>query len=331
MAGNERTRPARGWPGRLATDRRPPDTGSLSPVSNFLKIALYFVATLFLGALLAPPLYWAGQALGTAWSPLHKLAELEYRRYFDRAMFVTALALLWPAVRALRIGGWHELGLERDPHGWRHLAFGFVVAGGLLWLMGLSLWGSGLYATRPVPEGILKGLAGAVATAAVVACIEEGFFRGALQGLVGRTAPATVALVFVAALFAVLHFFKPPSGVSAPGEVTWLSGFAYLPKVFWQWGRPELLVGGLATLLAVGLVLGYARWRTRALWLPIGLHAGWVFGVKSFAAASRHVAGNNVWFGADLSQGVVPVTVVLLTGVLVAAWLRREKPGAASS
>ncbi len=300
-------------------------------MSNFLKIALYFVATLFLGALLAPPLYWAGQALGTAWSPLHKLAELEYRRYFDRAMFVTALALLWPAVRALRIGGWHELGLERDPHGWRHLAFGFVVAGGLLWLMGLSLWGSGLYATRPVPEGILKGLAGAVATAAVVACIEEGFFRGALQGLVGRTAPATVALVFVAALFAVLHFFKPPSGVSAPGEVTWLSGFAYLPKVFWQWGRPELLVGGLATLLAVGLVLGYARWRTRALWLPIGLHAGWVFGVKSFAAASRHVAGNNVWFGADLSQGVVPVTVVLLTGVLVAAWLRREKPGAASS
>ena len=77
-------------------------------VSNSLKIAVYFVCTLFLGALLAPPLFWAGHALGTTWGPLHKLAEFEFRRYFDRAMFVAALALLWPAVHALRVGGWQR-------------------------------------------------------------------------------------------------------------------------------------------------------------------------------------------------------------------------------
>ncbi len=297
----------------------------LSPVSNSHKIAVYFLGTLFLGALLAPPLFWTGHALGMAWSPLHKLAEFEFRRYFDRAMLVAALVLLWPAVRALRVGSWRDLGLERDPHRWQHLAFGFVVAGGGLWLMGLSMWWLGLYAPRPasaIPWGSLPGF---LVSAAAVACLEEGFFRGALQGLVGRTASVAGAVVFVASLFAVLHFLRPPEGVAAIGEVNWLSGFAYLPEVFWQWGDLRLVLGGLVTLFAVGLVLGYARWRTRALWLPVGLHAGWVFGVKSFSAVSRHVAKNNVWFGEDLRHGLVPVVVVTLTGVLVVWRLRRER------
>ena len=87
----------------------------------------------------------------------------------------------------------------------------------------------------------------------------------------------------------------------------------------------RLVLGGLLTLFAVGCVLGYARWRTRALWLPVGLHAGWVFALKSFSAASRHTAKNNVWFGEDLRHGLVPVAVVVLTGLLIAVWLRREE------
>ena len=297
-------------------------------MSNFLKIAAYFVGTLFLGALLAPPLYWAGHA-AAAWGPLHKLAGFEFRRYFDRAMFVAALVLLWPAVRALRIGGWRDLGLERDPRRWRHLALGFVVAGGGLWLLGLAMWWLGFYAPRPARDVPWGSLPGFVITAAAVACVEEGFFRGALQGLVGRTASAGGALVFVAALFAVLHFLRPPEGAAAVGEVNWLSGFAFLPRVFWQWGDLRLVLGGLVTLFAVGGVLGYARWQTRALWLPVGLHAGWVFALKSFNAVSRHAARNNLWLGEDLRHGLVPVAVIILTGLLVAGWLRREKAPAA--
>ncbi len=297
---------------------------SFAAVPNALKIAAYFLGTLFLGALLAPPLYWGGHALA-AWGPLHKLAEFEFRRYFDRAMFVAALLLLWPAIRALRVGGWRDLGLERDPRPWRHLLFGFGVAAGGLWLMGLGLWGSGLYAPRTASAIAWGSLPGFLVTAAAVAGAEELFFRGALQGLVGRTASATGALVFVAALFAVLHFLRPPEGAVAVGQVNWLSGFAFLPKVFWQWGDLRLVLGGLATLLTVGLVLGYARLQARALWLPVGLHAGWVFALKSFSAVSRHTAANNLWFGEDLRHGLIPVAVVALTGVVVAWELRREK------
>ncbi len=296
-------------------------------MSNLLKIALYFVGTLLLGALLAPPLYWAGHALGGAFPPFGWLRETDFQRYFDRAMFLAALVLLWPAVRALRIGTWRDLGLEPDPRAWQHAAGGFVLAGGLLWLLGLWFWRKHVYALRStLPPGVLAGF---LVSAAAVALAEEAFFRGVLLGLARRTARPAPALVFVSALFAVLHFFKPPARAVAPTAVDWLSGFAFLPKTFWQWHDPLLVAGGVTTLFLVALVLGYARLRTRSLWLSIGLHAGWVFGLKGFNKVSRHLSPPNLWIGDDLLHGLGPVLVVALTGVVVWWSLNRPRPAEA--
>ena len=292
-------------------------------MSSFLKILAYFLGTLFLGALLAPPLYWAGHTLGNAWRPAHWLAETDFQRFFDRAMFLAALLLLPVAVRALRVGGWRELGLQPDPRAWTHAALGFVAAGGMLWLLGWLLWGLGVYEPRG-PSVPWAAFSGFLVTAAVVAAVEEAFFRGALLGLIGRTAPPATALVFVSALFAVLHFLKPPEHAVAVDAVRWWSGFAFLPKTFWQWRDPGLVLGGFTTLFAVAMVLGYARLRTRSLWLPVGLHAGWIFGLKSFGKVSRHPAPPDLWIGGDLLHGLAPVLTVLLTGALVWMWLEQE-------
>ena len=294
-------------------------------MSNLLKIALYFVGTLFLGALLAPPLFWAGHALGGAVPPLGWLRDTDFQRYFDRSMFLAALLLLWPAARALHVGHWRDLGLKPDGRPWQHTAFGFITAGGLLWLLGLGSWKLGVYAHRStLPLGTL-GLF--LVSAGAVALAEETFFRGLLLGLARRTARPTTALVFVSALFAVLHFLKPPPRAIDQPAVQWFSGFAFLPKTFWQWHHPLLVAGGFTTLFLVALVLGYARLRSRSLWLPIGLHAGWVFGLKSFNKVSRHLAPPNLWIGDDLLHGLGPVLVVGLTGVLVWVWLNQiDKP-----
>ena len=291
-------------------------------MSSLLKIAAYFLGTLLLGAILAPPLFWGGQAVAGAVPPLAWLRETDFHRFFDRAMFLAALLLLWPAVRAMRIGSWRELGLRRDPRaGWNGL-FGFAAAGGVLWVLGVGLWGAGIYAPRlPLPWGTCAGFLG---TALAVALAEEAFFRGALFGLVRRTARTGTALVFVAALFAVLHFLKPPPNAVPVADVRWFSGFVLLPRAFWQWGDPQLVLGGFTTLFAVGLVLGYARWRTGALWLPVGLHAGWVFGLKSFNKVSRHLAPSSFWVGDDLLHGLLPVAAVGLTGALVWLWLKKQ-------
>jgi membrane protease YdiL (CAAX protease family) len=289
-------------------------------MSSILKIALYFVSTLALGAILAPPLFWLGQAAG-GWGPLHWLRETAFQRYFDRAMFLAAVLLLWPVVRSLDIRSRHDLGLRHDPLAWRHTCLGFFLAAGLLWLLGLLFWWQGIYSPAAgLGPGIVGGFLG---TAIVVSAVEEAFFRGALLGLVRRTASAKVALGFVSALFAVLHFLKPPAHALADGPVLWDTGFKFLPLTFWQFSDPLLVLGGFTTLFAVGWILGWARLRTGALWLPIGLHAGWIFGLKTFSKRSHHLALPNWWAGPDLLHGAGPVAAVLLTWGLLAVFLRK--------
>ena len=291
-------------------------------MSSALKILAYFLGTLFLGALLAPPLCWAGHAFGARVQAAHWLQDTDFQRYFDRAMFLAALLLLWPTVRSLKIARWRDLGLRPDPRPAWHVLLGFVAAGGMLWLMGFGLWSQGVYDPRlPTPW---SGIGSILLTAGVVAVIEECFFRGALLGLVLRGARPVPGLVFISALFAVLHFLKPQENVIARGEVGWLSGFVLLPHSFWQFGEPLLLLGGFTTLFCVGLILGGARLATGSLWLSIGLHVGWIFGLRSFARFSRHPTPPSIWFGETLLVGLGSVAVVLLTGLLVWLAIRRE-------
>lgn len=289
-----------------------------------LKILAYLAATLLAGALLSPPLFWAGEMLGSRYHGLRWLRDTEFQRFFDRAVFAAALVLLWPAARALRIGNWRDLGLRPDPHRVRRLLAGFALAACALWLFGGLLWQLGVYRYKGLPSaGTLATFLGA---ALAVGALEEAFFRGALLGLVRRTASDRVALAFVTGLFGVLHFLKPPDDPAPDNPVRWFSGFRALARAGWQFGDPQLLAGGLVTLLLVGLILGLVRLRTRSLWLPIGLHAGWIFALKSFSRSSRHVADPNLIFGKDMITGLGPVCLLLVTGAFLWAWLRREAP-----
>src|SRR3954471_7026230 len=60
--------------------------------------------------------------------------EADFQKFFNRAMLLSALLLLWPALRwmGFRRG---ELGLQRDPRRGSHLLFGLVVGGGVVALM----------------------------------------------------------------------------------------------------------------------------------------------------------------------------------------------------
>ena len=75
-------------------------------------------------------------------------------------------------------------------------------------------------------------------------------------------------------------------------------------------------------------MLAVARLRTGSLWLPIGLHAGWIFGLKIFSAyfaSTRELSQGDwlPWIGANIKIGVTPLIIVSFTGVLV-AWLFKK-------
>jgi membrane protease YdiL (CAAX protease family) len=153
-------------------------------------------------------------------------------------------------------------------------------------------------------------------TALGVAVIEEVLFRGALQGAVRKTTVDGFAMVSVALLYAAVHFLKPPAHRMAPAPIHWWSGLALLPDTLWQFHQPALLLGGFSTLLLVGLILGYARDRTRSLWMPVGLHAGWVLGKLALVEVTLHTVAWP-WLGPDFLIGLAPLLMLLLTwGIL---------------
>jgi membrane protease YdiL (CAAX protease family) len=282
------------------------------------QILLYLAATVLMGALLAAPLFWGAQAVA---GHLHNsalnafLAKTDFGRYFDRGIMIAALGLLWPLLRGLRIRNFGaDLGLAPDRRGWWRLAAGFLVALVTLLMMGGVLVFTGVYRMHShIAWGKLAWMPG---TALVVAVIEEMLFRGALQGAVRKTSGEGFALVSVALLYAAVHFLKPPGHGMEAEAIHWWSGLALLPDTFSQFREPGLLLGGFSTLLLLGLILGYARERTQSLWMPVGLHAGWILGKLGLVEVTRHSEAWP-WLGPDILIGLGPVLTLLLAWGIV--------------
>ncbi len=282
------------------------------------KILLYTAAVLVAGCLLAPPLYWAGRALVTT---IPALEGHGFSRYWNRAVLVCALALAFPFLRSLGIGRWQDLQLEPNPRRWRDLGVGVLVGVVGLWLVAAVKIAVGRAKLRGHPRW--DDVATGFVTAVIVAIVEEAFFRGALFGVLRRQLSWPRALAFLSVVFAALHFLKLPKKHPEMTDVDWLAGFRLFPQMLYQFGKPELVVGGFVTLVLVGWVLGYAVVRTRSLYLSIGLHGGWVFALKSFEALAKKKGHSSAWFGKNLLTGFGPVLLLIVTLAVMTLLLAR--------
>jgi membrane protease YdiL (CAAX protease family) len=109
------------------------------------------------------------------------------------------------------------------------------------------------------------------------------------------------------------------------------SGWTELLNFSAAWPEPAVLAAGLASLLVAGWILGSAAVKTRSLWLPIGLHTGWVFAQQTsqlfLRPAPEEVSALWPWVGPNLVSGAVPtgllpLVALALTGALVGLYLR---------
>ena len=281
------------------------------------KLLAYFAATILFGALSAPPLYWAAQAL-MARGIFPFLAEYDFERFFHRALLVGALLFFWPLLRSLGIRGWRGLGLEPNPNRWRDVRAGVLIAVIPLLVLAVVLFQIGAYGFRR--EISIVTIGERTLSAIVVPFLEEPLFRGLILGVLMRSSPAWLAALFTSAVFSILHFLKAPEHAST--AITWTSGFDSVGNAFHQFGEPFLLLAGFTTLFLLGYVLADARIRTRSLWLPIGLHAGWIFASAAFnKIARREIPPLLPWLGDSLLVGIVPLCVALVSWLMLRAWL----------
>jgi membrane protease YdiL (CAAX protease family) len=294
----------------------------------YLKILVYLVAVLAAGGLVAPWIFWGGQALAAA-GITDWLAKFPFHRVLSRSVQVSALVLLWPALRWIGLRRIKDLGLQRNPSSWRDLGAGLILSVGLVALLAGVYVATGWFVSRPDPEWTKLGRI--VLTAAAVGGIEEFVFRGVVLGVCLWSLRPRGAIAVSSVLFAVLHFLKPARSALGPGEVRASSGWAELLNFTSVWPEPVVLLSGLASLFVAGWILGSAAVRTRSLWLPIGLHAGWVFAQQTsqvfLRPAAPEVSALLPWVGPNLVSGAVPTGILPLvalvaTGLLVKLYLR---------
>ncbi len=234
------------------------------------------------------------------------------------AELVSAVALLF----LLLVGFWgmgfafqrqrtplRSMGLIRRTTALREFGMGAAVGWGgmvasvlpvaLLGGMTVTFW------TGPRQFGLLVI---ALATLLVGALVQEVAFRGyPYQRLIEAIGP-TMATLVMSAIFGLMHL-----------------------------GNPDSSLGSTLVTVLAGWLLSLAYLRTRALWLPWGLHFAWnasmgvlfglpVSGLRIFSPIISANAHGPVWLTGDGygPEGSLITAVVLLVSLGVLSWVTRD-------
>ncbi len=299
---------------------------------------LWVMLSLVLAAALAPWLYQAGSHLARAATVRDLPAILEwlgaacgraeFSRFFSRSLLLAALLMLpvlfWRirvmrAASAGRVDACVRVGWSRALI---QVAVGCAIAAGMLWALGLLLKGQGAFVPKPHALGLGKLLEKILVPALVVPPLEEWLIRGVLLGMWLKFSRPLAACVGTSLFFAFIHFLKPPDGWVIADPASVLAGFELLGKVLFHFTNPQFFVTDFATLLLGGMILAWARVRTKALWFSIGLHAGWIAGFKAFNQLYQP-AENHLWGIGETFSGIFPMVTLTLTAVICHFVLRR--------
>ena len=284
------------------------------------RLAAYFIAIVVVGALLAPILFWLAQALATH-GVLPFLVKYDFDTFFHRAILIAAVVLLWPLLRASNVRGLGDLGLAPNPRWMRDVGCGILLSVTPLLFCGALLIALRVYSFRHV---IVWPRISTVLLAAIsVPFIEETFFRGIVLGILLRTGRRLLSIVAVSGLFAAVHFLK--GSEREPVIVTWSSGFQSIGDAFAGFGDPMMVLAAFATLFLIGCILADARVLTSSLWLPIGLHGGWIFASGTFNWLAHRQMGALPWLGKNLLVGIIPLGLSAVTWTVMRLWLKHDR------
>ena len=306
--------------------RRPPPANF--PRVKPFRVLLAYLAAVFLGAAaLAPWVYLAAQRL----APGSGLTHQPFHRYVHRCLLALALLGLWPLVRAMGLKSWAEIGWKPRPTWLREIGSGIGL--GLLSLalatVTALVFGGRVWRADHTAAEWAWHLASAAGTAIFVGCLEELLFRGAVFSALRRTTSFAFATAVSSGVYALVHFFEKPA---PPASVDAFTGFVVLGQMLRGFTDLHELIPGFLTLTLAGGLLAWARERTGALWLGTGLHAGWIFWLKSygFLTEAAPSATTALWGTAKLYDGWAALAVLSLVAVaLRIRW--RDQPNASAA
>jgi uncharacterized protein len=291
------------------------ETDPCRPRRPIRLLLIYFTVVFLGGALLAPWLYWLAQWQASHASGFYSLAANPFHRFLDRALLGLAVLGLWPLLRGCGLKSWRDVGFIRPgrpgPDILKGFALGWASLAGVA-VLALTCGASSFLQTHSAAE-VFRHLLNATWAAVVVAILEELIFRGALFGILRQAMPWPAAMIASSAVYSAVHFIRS-ADTALP--VQWFSGLTVL------WGllsHHPPLIPKFFTLWLAGWILALCYQRTGALYFSIGLHAGWIFWLKSYSFLFRQSVGHSSFWGTDeLIDGWLSFLVLAIIFVLVA-------------
>jgi hypothetical protein len=294
-------------------------------------LGVMFIGALLAGALLAPHLFNGLLYLGRSISWLEGLRYVEFEKVANRCVIGALLVAVWPGLKLTGLNSWRKLGLRRSA-GWkRHLLLGLGLSIASMVILYIVGWSMGAYYVR---ETFKRGFAGKMLTyfvgAILVGLIEETFFRGAIFGMLRKGFGLVAGAMLASVLFSAVHFASPEPTVGVVyGH--WDAGLRMLPHMFsevdfrWEFGFMAV------TLFLMGLTLCFFYAYFENIYLAMGLHAGWVWGMKVgdyFIERARYP--HLVLFGPSMTVAKSVVAILLMSLFMMVAiglLVRRRQRG----
>jgi membrane protease YdiL (CAAX protease family) len=299
----------------------------MNALKTYQRLFFFLLLVLLVTCLLSP---W--MAVGADWfvNTIGQRAErYSFSRIFNRTYMIAGIVLFVALRGFLRIGSMSRLGLPPLGRGAGDLITGWLLAIGSMIALGAVMSLAGVFTPyfRLSLSDSLSRCAGALATGLTVGFLEEIFFRGIfLKGLIEDLKPAA-AFILANLFYAAVHFVKPGEPYYADVFDPWL-GFRHLASTFAPFANPLELGPGLAGLFLIGLALSYAFVRTNSLYLSIGIHAGWIFSIKTIRVFGDYMREDLGWLFGSTDPKIVsgPATWAGILVVIAAVhWITRNR------
>lgn len=295
-------------------------------MKQYKKIFLLFLLIVCLSSLIAPLIKALLDTLVIS-NPFvsdllsYRQGSYDFGKVMRRIMMVVAIFIIFLFRKSLMIGSLSTMNLRHTRDRWKLLQIGFFLGTGIFSLYIALLYAVDariLHVDATSFGNLILQLIEALFIACLVACIEEIFFRGFIFQSFRKDMSAILAVCITSIFYSSLHFLKIKLAVT-PGIqpfVGFLVFYQFLKNLIINF---PVLYPSIIGLFLVGVVLSYACLRTNSLYLAIGLHAGWVFLIKTDHLFFDRIKGNREWLFGDnnVVTGILAWLLMIITLIII--------------
>jgi len=281
-------------------------------MKSYLKLLILFLASIAITIFISPLI------ASFVPFPLHKI--------MSRAILVVTFFMFYHYREHLGIENIKSLGLGFDKK-WRILfvtgIFTATISIGAV--LGLMVYGKVRFFVQDITfPGIAEHIAEYLLAGIAVGVIEECFFRGfVLQSLL-KDSSVYFSVFLTSILYALIHYFRIFKSVRV--DVLDLETSTRVSSLFFKSFSENLpnVWPSVIGLFLLGILLSVAYLRTGSLALSIGLHAGFVLGVKTISCVTDVTPPEPFWGGDVVANPIAWGALVILSLVIVLSMRHKD-------